>query len=529
MGGRGRGKGTSKVEEDRDWSTLRASPSSWQPVAKAQEDHGAGGSSPSRTPAGGSDAAEGHGRGYTASGFRTDTEISSKKWGAKSNNDGRELKRWQAVDQSDKFDGGIEDNKKSFVPMRNCAQAVGHCKPVQADVEEGSLEELAGGKKGLKSWDQFKMNAELFGIVSTFKPDLSQYTVPLPTKLSPEMRKRAGKIAEEIERESGGGGNGDRDLRVYDGVGDDGHYDQYQEEGEYDGRYGGGYGWQADDVDEEELWSSVARQGGGGGGGGGKEWKPVSSSSRGGKWQPVQNTDDSGDGAGQGNAAGAIMALLGGSGGCTGGASSSVAGSNDFRGNLGTKVRSWWQARQCNGHAIPAGAGDALVCPFSHRVFGDVTQLLTHWAAALPKGDDPSADSSTPSRAATEEFRRSVAETRWDELLERYSLTDVLPVTSPKQGSVWEKIVEGVSKARRNSDVPLSQRPAQDFVAEAMRMRCWQRDQKVQHREVLETMAGAVALRILDHVPAQAPVPWSVSGGDASSAPSLPAMQGPLQ
>ena len=50
----------------------------------------------------------------------------------------------------------------------------------------GALEELETKAKTssykMGSWDMFKVNAEKFGVKSTFKTDMSQYTTPLNVK-----------------------------------------------------------------------------------------------------------------------------------------------------------------------------------------------------------------------------------------------------------------------------------------------------------------------------------------------------------
>lgn len=80
------------------------------------------------------------------------------------------------------------------------------------------------------SWDQFKTNQTLFGVASTYKDDLSQYTTVLDTeKLPAKLRRKAERLAREIEQ-----GHTSRSAGDKDGVGSDGE-------------------------DEEELWSAVPR------------------------------------------------------------------------------------------------------------------------------------------------------------------------------------------------------------------------------------------------------------------------------
>lgn len=63
----------------------------------------------------------------------------------------------------------------------------------------GLLEEVSSAThRG--HWDQFKVNQDLFGYVSTFKDDLSQYTTPIDkSKIPLHMQRRAERIARDIE------------------------------------------------------------------------------------------------------------------------------------------------------------------------------------------------------------------------------------------------------------------------------------------------------------------------------------------
>jgi len=93
--------------------------------------------------------------------FCTDSEIS----GAARLGGERELVRWQA-EQTDTF---------------------------------GVLEEVSNAtRRG--HWDQFKVNQDLFGYVSTFKDDLSQYTTRIDkSKVPLHMQRKAQRIARDIE------------------------------------------------------------------------------------------------------------------------------------------------------------------------------------------------------------------------------------------------------------------------------------------------------------------------------------------
>ncbi|OLP80993.1 Polyadenylate-binding protein-interacting protein 4 [Symbiodinium microadriaticum] len=65
---------------------------------------------------------------------------------------------------------------------------------------DGALEELAPTHNSDSHWDQFKANAELFGYVSTFKEDLSQYSTIIDVaKVPAHARKKAERLAREIE------------------------------------------------------------------------------------------------------------------------------------------------------------------------------------------------------------------------------------------------------------------------------------------------------------------------------------------
>lgn len=92
--------------------------------------------------------------------FRTDEEISAQKTLKE-----RELQRWEGPE-------GIDE----------------------------PLEELSCPRE----WDQFKANAELFGYVSTYKEDMSQYSTKIDaTKMPSGWRKKAERVATEIEGQEG--------------------------------------------------------------------------------------------------------------------------------------------------------------------------------------------------------------------------------------------------------------------------------------------------------------------------------------
>lgn len=95
---------------------------------------------------------------------------------------------------------------------------------------EGALEEKEPGLE--EEWDQFKANEQLFGVVSTFKSDLSQYTIPLDISKVPEqVRRRAERVASDIESSRGGFSVASEDAATCS----------------------------EDDIDEEARWSAVPR------------------------------------------------------------------------------------------------------------------------------------------------------------------------------------------------------------------------------------------------------------------------------
>jgi hypothetical protein len=309
---------------------------------------------------------------------------------------------------------------------------------------EGTLEEWSTKKPDKERWDQFAANEKLFGVKSTYKEDLSQYTTPLNVKALPaEVRHKAKLIATDIERRGRG-----RDM-------DTGA--EYEEEG-----------------DEENLFSAVPRSGGY------NDFAEAEAES--------YATEDGGMG-------GALLASL-----RAGSAAASAEGSGrpgcDHRSLIAPRVQNWWRARRMRGATIPPGAEDALICPFSERVFGDVSQLVTHWAAALPRGSNPVGDDSC--EVATAQFRQAAEQLRWAEMAAETGLDAMgLSVSSPKAGSVWAQVIAKLEVRGKASSVLMADRKVTDFVNEAVQMRCWQRNQKVEHREVLESIAAGLALHIL--------------------------------
>jgi len=233
-----------------------------------------------------------------------------------------------------------------------------------------------------------------------------------------------------------------------------------------------------EEADEEDLFSSVPR--GPGGYAGQDEWYE-------------ENGADGGVG-------GALLASL-----RAGNAAAVAEGSGragcDHRSLIAPKVHSWWRARRLSGLDVPPGCEDALVCPFSQRVFGDVSQLVTHWAAALPRAPDLKAETTTPPAVATEEFRRAAEQLTFAEMLAGKKLDAVFPLSNARDGSVWAQVLAKIeTRGKRSSKVlaSIGELPTTDFMEEAVLMRCWRRDQKVEHREVLEGIAAGLALSILE-------------------------------
>lgn len=353
----------------------------------------------------------------------------------------------------------------------------------------GTLEELSTTSKTKQSrtWDQFEANRQLFGVTSTYKNDLSQYTTPLNEKALPAgVREKAKQIAEEIENRASK--KNARDMMDCGG--------------------------EEEEEDEEDLWSAVPRNAGNGHGSSG--W----SGSWSGSWDNGGKGNSSAAGAAanaseDGGLGGALLASLRAGSAAAGDGSLKPAGC-DYRSRIAPKVQSWWRARISAGASVPLGAdGDVLVCPFSQRVFGDVSQLVTHWAAALPRATDANRETSTPCGVATEQFRLAGRKLRWTEMATESGLDNTLPVSDPKMGSVWAQVVTKL-QGRRPNDEPVGNRFVSDFVDEAVQMRCWRRDQKVEHREVLEGIAAGLALHVLGDTNGSA---WSSDTHQQAAAP----------
>merc|ERR1712039_1152580 len=91
-------------------------------------------------------------------------------------------------------------------------------------------------------------------------------------------------------------------------------------------------------------------------------------------------------------------------------------------------------------------------------------------------------------------------------------LEPALPIATPRPGSVWEQIITRVVReaSNGNRDVnvaslreggcEVAERPVCEFIVEAVRLRCWRRDQKIEHREVMEGIAAGLAIYALSSV-----------------------------
>lgn len=437
---------------ERDWSTLRNR--EWQPRSPPAEDgDGGGGSS--------SSGARGQGRanqaGYSAvaeppAAPAAAENVASASGGAIGSEDSPAQSRGEAQrhrEQSQRWCTDEQISASRSRGQRGGERDLRRWEAVDSSPLEGTLEELSGAKSSHKGWDQFKANRELFGVVSTFKEDLSQYTTPLNVKYIPqEVKQKAKLIAQDLEK-TGWDCQRDMDMGA-----------EYEEEG-----------------DEEDLFSAV----------------------------PRNYTDGDGAAGADGGIGGALLASL-----RAGSAAAKAEGSGrtacDHRSLIAPKVQSWWRARRSSGATVPPGCEDALVCPFSQRVFGDVSQLVTHWAAALPRAPDVKGDTTTG--VATEQFRIAGDRLTFAEMVADTGLETVL-TTAPRAGSVWAQIVaklDARGKTSGDSSGNLSSRMAADVVSEAVQMRCWRRDQKVEHREVLEGIAAGLALHILEDTSGSA---WS--------------------
>merc|ERR1712060_249813 len=74
----------------------------------------------------------------------------------------------------------------------------------------------------------------------------------------------------------------------------------------------------------------------------------------------------------------------------------------------------------------------------------------------------------------------------------------------------WEQIVARVARGARNGhrgvddgglrngdSCEVAESPVSEFIVEAVRLRCWRRDQKIEHRAVMEGIAAGLAIYAL--------------------------------
>lgn len=449
---------------DRDWSTLRNR--EWRPTTPQAEENGtagAGGSSSSGAGGGREQGREGSSEGAPGAAAYSPEEKAS---GGANGSNGKQKEAYRpprALGTSVFLTDGAIASRKSGKGKPGGEKVLQQWEDPDAALVGSSwsgIEQEIGGKhskKPTKGWDQFAANRELFGYVSTFKEDLTQYTTPLNVKTIPqEVKNKAKMIAQDIESR--------------------GRYNAYNDMGaEYE---------EEDQGDEENLFSAVPR-------------------AQGYHGNSYEETDciNAGPDGGMG---GALLASLRAGSAATQADTSNGSNGSDHRSMIGAKVQAWWRKRRLTGVNVPPGSEDALVCPFSERAFGEVGMLLTHWAAALPRAASPDAETTTPCHVATEEFRRAAARLSFSKAIANTGLDKVMPTSSPRPMTVWAQIIQklevrGKASERTGGEIVLiADRMMEQIVSEAVQMRCWQRNQKVEHREVLEGIAAALALHILE-------------------------------
>eukprot|EP00931_Biecheleriopsis_adriatica_P051155 TRINITY_DN29645_c0_g1_i1.p1 TRINITY_DN29645_c0_g1~~TRINITY_DN29645_c0_g1_i1.p1 ORF type:complete len:484 (+),score=97.66 TRINITY_DN29645_c0_g1_i1:22-1452(+) len=343
---------------------------------------------------------------------------------------------------------------------------------------QGGLEtSVRGGKKNLeKNWDQFKVNYELFGVVSTFKNDLSQYTTPLNKSEVPlSRREEAERIARSIESQSG-------------------RHCQLDEEAARSGS-----------EDEEALFASVPRAQG----------KGYKASTR------QAESREAAEGAGASSLGGALLSVLR--------AGPVVRSDGDYRSKLTATLQEWWEAQRCAGRAVPAGAASGLVCPFTELVFGDVSQLVMHWTAVLPEvaEDTKEREDGAAASSMVMQLRLAASSMRWSELAALIGQSDHLSLEKPRTGSVWEKVVERLHGGKKPAN---ESNDAEDvtclkILMATLAIKCWRRDQKVEHREVLEGIAAGLVLHIFSEGASDArhgdSTAWKAAAGHSQRAPAV--------
>lgn len=102
------------------------------------------------------------------------------------------------------IDSDISSKPGDARDFQDRIQKIQRWKPSPEDMELLSQDvdlNLGSAKTSPGGWDQFKANRDLFGVRSTFKDDLSQYTTTLRiSKVPLQTRRIAERVAAEIER-----------------------------------------------------------------------------------------------------------------------------------------------------------------------------------------------------------------------------------------------------------------------------------------------------------------------------------------
>jgi hypothetical protein len=101
------------------------------------------------------------------------------------------------------IDSDISSKREDAEDIQARIQKMQRWTPAPEDMEllSQDIDLNLGRAKTCSGWDQFKANRDLFGVVSTFKDDLSQYTTSLNiSKVPLQTRRIAERVAAEIER-----------------------------------------------------------------------------------------------------------------------------------------------------------------------------------------------------------------------------------------------------------------------------------------------------------------------------------------
>merc|ERR1712187_656307 len=105
-----------------------------------------------------------------------------------------------------------------------------------------------------------------------------------------------------------------------------------------------------------------------------------------------------------------------------------------------------------------------------------------------------------------EMFRTASQELRWADMGQPTGIGSTLSVDAPREGSVWAMILSKVTRSYQGLD--LNECEVEAFVTEALMMKCWRRDQKIEHREVLEGLATGLTLHILTNIAPKSDGRW---------------------